>query len=78
MNLTGDKHDYEDPKQLQSTQSANKKNSLLAVLTSRQWEELLADDSLMKSSRGFGWLVWEGAGGGGRATPSALCLICSF
>lgn len=57
LNLTEDKHYSEDPKQLQSTQQANIQNLLLIVLTSRQWEELFHNDSLMKSSRVFGWLV---------------------
>lgn len=47
------------------------------LLTSRQWEELSGNDSLMKSSRSLGWLVWVGAGGVGE-TPSACCLTCSF
>lgn len=51
------------------------------LLTSRQWEELSGNDSLMKSSRGLGWLLCVGVGGLGdtmEETPSASCLICSF
>lgn len=50
-------------------------------LTSRLWEESFGGNSLMKSSRSLGWLVWGVARGAGVAlpeTPSALCLTCSF
>lgn len=51
------------------------------LLTSRQWEKLSGNDSLMKSSSVLVWLVWVGVGGVGETmeeTPSACCLICSF
>lgn len=54
---------------------------LYILLTSRQWEESLGNDSLMKSSRSLGWFVWQGAGGAGEMmeeTPSTSCLVCSF
>lgn len=56
-------------------------STCIFLLTSRQWEELSGNDSLMKSSRVLGWLVWGGVGGVGETmeeTPSAPCLICSF
>lgn len=51
------------------------------LLTSRQWEAVLIEDSLMKSSRDFGGLVWVGVGGGGdtvEETAPASFLIWSF
>lgn len=51
------------------------------LLTSRQWEELSGNGSLMKSSRVLGTLVWLGVGEVGvtvEGTPSVCCLISSF